>query len=119
MGVEKLYFYFNAPFKFLFGRDVFISYSHRDAHKYAPKLANILRTQKPSISLYLDRWVAPPSSELPRSLRRHLSWSSLLVVVGTESAVESDFVKEEISRFAKTGRQVIPVSVDGAWERSD
>ncbi|HJU55964.1 MAG TPA: TIR domain-containing protein [Pyrinomonadaceae bacterium] len=117
IGVKKLLSYLDAPFKFLFGRDIFISYSRADASKYAPKLANDLRAEVTDLSLYLDRWVAPPSGELPRSLRRHLRWSSLLVVVTTENALKSDFVMEEIRRFADMGRQIIPVSVPGEWEK--
>lgn len=116
-GLKKLLYYLDSPFKFLFGRDIFISYSRADARKYAPKLANILRAEVPGLSLYLDRWVAPPSGELPRSLRRHLRWSSLLVVITTENALKSKFVKDEIRRFADTGRQIIPVSVAGEWEK--
>lgn len=118
-GGQKLGAYFDAPFKLLFGRDIFISYSRGDAHKYAPKLANVLRSEMKGVSLYLDRWVAPPSGELPRSLRRHLRWSSLLVVIVTENAVRSKFVKSEILRFAKTGRQIIPVTVGKAWGSID
>lgn len=118
-GGQKLGAYFDAPFKLLFGRDIFISYSRGDGHKYAPKLANVLRSEMKGVSLYLDRWIAPPSGELPRSLRRHLRWSSLLVVIVTENAVRSKFVKSEILRFAKTGRQIIPVTVGKTWASID
>src|ERR1700742_2470572 len=109
----------DAPFRYLFGRDVFVSYSRADASKYVPNLANELRSQMPDLSFYLDRWVAPPSRKLPRSLRRQLRWSSILVIVASENAINSRFVKDEIRRFAKTGRQLIPINVSGAWDRVD
>jgi WD40 repeat protein len=63
----------------------------------------------------LDRWIAPPSGKLPASLKRHLRWSSILVFVCTEHAVESEFVKYEIGLFSKFRRKVIPIDVDGAF----
>jgi TIR domain-containing protein len=116
---RKILAFVDRPLRYLFGRDIFISYSRRDAGNYVPKLANVLRSEIPKLSLYLDRWVAPPSGELPASMRRHLRWSSLLVVIASENALKSRFVKEEIRRFAETGRQIIPISIDGKWEKID
>lgn len=107
------------PFRYLFGRDIFISYSRSDASKYAPSLALALQAKRPKLSFYLDRWIAPPSGELPHSLKRHLRWSSILVVVCTENAIKSKFVKDELSSFSKLGRKVIPVDVDGAFHSVD
>jgi MTH538 TIR-like domain (DUF1863). len=113
----RLFMLFDAPFRYLFGRDVFVSYSRADASKYAPQLANAVRSEIPAISFYLDRWSAPPSSKLPQMLKRHLRWSSLLVLVCTEKAVQSSFVREEISRFVKTNRQIIPIIVGEAGDK--
>jgi len=107
------------PFRYLFGRDVFISYSRSDGSKYAPNLALALQAKRPKLSFYLDRWIAPASGKLPRSLMRHLRWSSLLVVVCTENAIKSEFVKDEISSFAKLKRKVIPINVNGAFDKVD
>lgn len=110
---------FELPFRYLFGRDIFISYSRSDASKYAPNLALALQAKRPKLSFYLDRWLAPPSGKLPRSLKRHLRWSSILVVVCTENAIRSEFVRDEISSFSKLGRKVIPIDVDGAFYKAD
>src|SRR5262249_40094153 len=104
------------PVRYVFGRDLFISYSRRDARKYAPNLTLVLQNRMPKLSVYLDRWVAPPSGRLPLSLRLHLRWSSILVVVCTENAVTSNFVKDEVRRYATLGRKVITVDVDGLYE---
>lgn len=115
----KLFAYLEAPFKYLFGRDIFISYSRADASTYAPNLANTLREKIPALSFYLDRWGAPADVDLPRSLKRSLRWSSVLVIIGTERAVSSPFVQAEIAIYGKTPRQVIPIDVDGALSRVD
>lgn len=109
---------FDLPFRYLFGRDIFISYSRSDASKYAPNLALALQAKRPKLSFYLDRWLAPPSGKLPKSLKRHLRWSSILVVVCTENSIRSQFVRDEISSFSKLGRTVIPIDVDGAFDKA-
>ena len=115
--IDRIFSVLDAPLSYLFGRDIFISYSRADASKYAPGLANAVREQMPDLSFYLDRWIAPPSGNLPGRLKRQLRWSRLLVLVCTERAIGSAFVKEEIKRFAKTNRQIIPVNVDGIWNK--
>lgn len=103
------------PLRYLFGRDLFISYSRSDARKYAPALAITLQKQMPKLSFYLDRWIAPASGKLPLSLRLHLRWSSILVVVCTERAVASRFVQDEVAKFATLGRKVVTIDVEGAF----
>ena len=103
------------PLRFIFGRDLFISYSRSDSRKYAPNLALELKQRRPKLSFYLDRWIAPPSGKLPLSLKLQLRWSSIMVVVCTENAIRSNFVKDEVARFATVGRKVLTVDVDGAF----
>src|SRR4051794_1098943 len=73
--------------RIVFGRDIFISYSRRDGTRYAEAVVLALQARRPRLSFYLDRWIAPASLALPRSLRRQLRWSSLMVVICTENAV--------------------------------
>lgn len=108
LGVE-------LPFRYVFGRDLFISYSRGDSRKYVPNLALALQGRMPKLSIYLDRWIAPPSGSLTLSLRLQLRWSSILVVICTEKAVASSFVKDEIARFARLRRKVVVVDVDGVY----
>ncbi|HEY0555503.1 MAG TPA: hypothetical protein VGG20_14675, partial [Thermoanaerobaculia bacterium] len=54
-----------TPARYIFGRDIFISYSHVDAAQYAPDLAEALRVKRPKLSIYLDRWIAPTADKLP------------------------------------------------------
>ncbi|HVQ14999.1 MAG TPA: toll/interleukin-1 receptor domain-containing protein, partial [Vicinamibacterales bacterium] len=103
------------PVRYIFGRDVFISYSRADASRYAPSLVLAVQAKRPKVSFYLDKWIAPASSDLPSSLKRHLRWSSLLVVVCSPKAVESQSVRDEIELFSLLlGRKILPIDVGGA-----
>ena len=112
--LERLFLVLEMPIRYIFGRDIFISYSRADSGKYAPNLALALQAKRPKL-FYLDKWIAPPDNKLPRSLKRHLRWSSILVLVCTENAVKSDFVRDEIRSFARLGRKVVPMSVDDSF----
>lgn len=113
--LQRLLSVLEMPIRYIFGRDIFISYSRADGGKYAPNLALALQAKRPKLSFYLDKWIAPPDNKLPRSLKRHLRWSSILVLVCTENAVKSDFVRDEIRSFARLGRKIVPISVNGSF----
>jgi WD40 repeat protein len=106
---------FEIPFRLIFGRDVFISYSHSNA-TYAENL--VVGVQKEykaqhggNLSFYLDRWASTSSTSLPLSLRLQLRWSGMLVVLCTAEAIGSKFVKEEVARFTRLRRKVLVVDV--------
>ncbi len=115
---------FYAPFRYIFGRDVFISYSRADAAKYAQKIAYDVRAlaekeKKSKPSFYLDRWNAPSAGvrpdELPASLIRQLMWCNTLVVICSENSIKQEsFVRKEIQHFPKSrsDRRVIPISIE-------
>jgi len=102
--------------RYLFGEDVFISYSRADALVYAAGIADRLSAK--DFSCFLDQWGTPPGQELPRSLRRALRRSSVLVLVGTPGAASSEAVGLEIREFVKTGRPIIPIDFDHALEKA-
>src|SRR5690349_20257643 len=79
------------PLRFIFGRDIFISYSRRDAGRYAPSLALALQSKRPKLSFYLDKWIAPPSGKLPRSLKRQATSQEL----AARANAQVDFDPEE------------------------
>ena len=103
-----------APLSYVFGRDVFVSYSRRDAAAYAPALVLRLKDESPKLSFYLDQWSAPPGRRLPRALRRHVRWSRLLVVIITDGALCSGAVHQEIALYPTSRRNVVPVLVGEA-----
>lgn len=102
---------------FLFGDDIFISYSHRDAINYAPALATALAGKK--FVSYLDQYGGEVENELPPRVIRHLKRSKTFVLVGTPAAVQSDAVKKEVEIFKTTGRPIIPIDVGNALTRAE
>jgi WD40 repeat protein len=101
---------------YVFGDDVFISYTRADAVTYAAGLANQLAAK--DFSCFLDQWGTPPGKELPDPLKRALRRSAAFVLVGTEKATESAAVGQEIAEFVKTRRPIIPIDFGGALERA-
>jgi WD40 repeat protein len=102
---------------FLFGNDIFISYSRSDAAAYALALASELTKQK--LTCYLDQWNAPPGVEIPAVVKTALRRSSMLVLVGTRGAASSVAVGQEIAEFVKTGRPIVPISFEDSIPRAD
>ena len=106
--------------RFLFGHDIFISYSRGDCGNYAERLA--IELQQAKFRCYIDRWETKPGVTLPKELVRKLKHSSMLVVLGTKAAINSEAIKKEIEEFSKTGRVIIPVDFgylkDARWYES-
>jgi WD40 repeat protein len=105
--------------RFLFGDDIFISYSRRDGAKYAAALANELSGPRYEFSCFLDQWGATSADKLSSPVLRALKRSTVMVLVGTVGAVNSPMVKEEVERFSRkqwgrARRPVIPLSVNNA-----
>ena len=111
--VRQLHLLLDAPGRFLFGRDFFISYSRRDAAAYAATLANKLAEQH---SCYLDQLAIPRGAELPVPIRREVKRAATVVLVGSRAAVDSSYVKDEIELFLETGRPLLLIDVDGALQ---
>ncbi|HSK70830.1 MAG TPA: TIR domain-containing protein, partial [Pyrinomonadaceae bacterium] len=95
----------------LTGDDVFISYSRKDGALYAAGLADKL-TEK-NLSCFIDKLGTEPNHDLPPSLRKKIKNCTVFVLIGTEKAAESEFVKKEITEFKQTGRTILPVDFDG------
>src|SRR5262245_47488398 len=86
--------------RFLFGDDIFISYSRQDGSKYALALARKLAKYQ----CYLDQLGTTPGQKIPRRLKRKVRRSSIFVLVATQAAVRSAAVEEEVVLFLQTGR---------------
>jgi WD40 repeat protein len=102
--------------RFLFGDDIFVSYSRADAATYAAGLASALTAKH--FACKLDQWGSQPGKEIPRPLKNALTRSSILVLVGTPAAAVSEAVGQEIREFHKTGRMIVPIDFDGATRRA-
>lgn len=93
--------------RLFFGEDVFISYSRRDGADYALGLADELTRR--GFSCFLDQLGTEPGARLPASLKSRLRDSTVLVLVGSPAALNSEAVAQEVEEFKKTGRPIIPV----------
>jgi hypothetical protein len=103
-----------SPFNSLFEDDIFISYSRRDAFDYADRLARALKSE--GFSCFIDQWDSPRGKRLPEPIHQALRRTKMLVLVGSEGAVASEFVRLELTEFLKTERPIIPIDVGRALE---
>ena len=80
---NKLFYVLEFPIRYIWGRDIFISYSRRDTFDYPENLVVTLQDRvsdlvkqkkipKTKLSFYLDKFIAPTRGKLPPSLIRHL-----------------------------------------------
>jgi WD40 repeat protein len=114
-------------FRFLFGDDIFISYSRADGAAYAAALANELSKPGRDFSCFLDQWGASAGNDLSKPVLRALRRSSVLVLIGTPCAIGSKFVRQEVDSFSQQNwprahRPILPVNINGAldevgWEK--
>lgn len=95
----------------LSGDDVFISYSRKDGALYAAGLADKLTEKK--MSCFIDKLGTEPNHDLPPSLKKKIRNCTVFVLVGTEKATQSEFVKKEIAEFKQTGRTILPIDFGG------
>jgi len=98
---------YNRIIRFIFGIDIFISYSRKDTAVYAERLAILL--QENEFKCYLDKWGTQPGQNLSFSLKRILRHSSLFVVIGSDKAGESNSVYKEVEEFRKRNRTIVPI----------
>ena len=99
--------YFTRARRFLFGNDIFVSYARRDSD-YALALATELTKHR--VDPFVDQFGTPAGKELPPELVRMLHKSTMLVIVGTRRAAESENVMKEVLEFKKTKRPIIPIT---------
>src|SRR3954462_11793352 len=104
------------PLRYLFGDDVFVSYSRVDGIIYAEGLAAELA--KRGLSCRVDLWQTVPGAELPGSLRRALRWSKMLVLVATRGAAASLHVRDELAEFVSTPGVVVPIGFAAPLEEA-
>jgi WD40 repeat protein len=94
--------------RFLWGDDIFISYSRADGINYAAAIANELA--KKEFSCRVDLWETTPGVEMPSALIRSLARSRMFVLIATERAAASAHVAAEVREFLRTGGSMIVIS---------
>jgi len=91
----------------LFGYDVFISYTRRDAREYANALALTLYS-KHDLVVFLDDQEFDVGERLPvllRAVRR----SRMIVVLASPLVALSQYVPQEVAAAQEKGRRVVPI----------
>lgn len=116
--LKRVLYVIETPLMYLFGRDIFISYSRADAANYAQQLAIAVRGEVPQLSFFLDQWASLAGTTLPLSLRLALRWSQLLVFVGTQNAIDSSHVRMELEAFFNRKGRFVPINVGGVLDQA-
>lgn len=113
---EKIKHLLRWPTTYLFGDDIFISYSRADGATYAAGLADWLAGR--GFTCRLDLWGTEPGPDMPKSLKRSLRRSVLIVLVGTKGAARSEHVRQEVAEAKRLGRRIVPIVFDGVLLRN-
>lgn len=102
---------------FFVGDDIFISYARGDSTGYALALANCLGEKK--LICYLDQYGTGINDELDERVINKLKRTRVLVLIGSQRAVDSSPIRREVELFKKTERPIIPIDIDGAFKDTD
>ncbi|HEX6086418.1 MAG TPA: TIR domain-containing protein, partial [Thermoanaerobaculia bacterium] len=94
-----------------FRYDFFISYAHGDGRAYADNLTRQLRDL--DFVCFRDKDELPPGLVLRPSLRRAITASAQMIVVGSTDAIASDYVALEVETFSNTSRPIVPIDFGG------
>ena len=98
----------------VFGYDFFISYSWSDAGEsgFAERLYEQLTGR--GFICFLDKAEFGAGDDLNAVTRRAVGKAGMLILIGTQGALESEYVYQELVIAASSGKVIIPVDVDGS-----
>lgn len=88
---------------------IFLSYSRRDS-ELALRLAQDLRAQ--SIPIWVDQVDIAPGTMWDRAVEQALATSKKVLILLSESSVESDNVLDEITLALDEGKELVPVLLE-------
>jgi len=114
--IKRLMRMLRFDWSFIVGYDFFISYRRSDASPYASGLARLL--EKADFRCFLDDNEGVPGRPLTDRLRRALLRSRTLVVVASPELPQSPWVPQEIEIFGSTGRDIIPINIQGGLQKA-
>lgn len=100
-------------FGFIFDDDIFISYSRADGSTYANGLADALL--KKGFTCFLDRMGTEANPTPPETLFQKIRSSKMLILLGSEGAINSKHVADEVAAFVSAHQgtsRIIPISFD-------
>jgi hypothetical protein len=98
------------PFRSVAADDIFISYTRRDAAKYAAGLAAELNGR--GFSCFTDMLGTVPAKDVPDMVMEKIRSCAMFVVVCTERAATRDTIHDEVKEFIQTGRRSLIVPID-------
>lgn len=98
---------FHTIKKWFFGYDFFISYARKDCSEYALALSKEILDE--NYSCYIDQLGTTSSPSIPKKLIEKLKRSSILILLGSKEAAESEAINDEIIAFSETNRIVISI----------
>src|SRR5262249_9849501 len=105
----------NSAWQRLFGYDFFVSYAWLDGRHYAETLVEQL-TRRHGYHCFLDDREMGGGDAWRASVRRALGRSSVLVLVASPAALESDNVIGEIESFSQRRHPIVPIDLAGCVE---
>ena len=93
-----------------FGYDFFISYAWSDSRELAVRLSGQLKSKK--YDVFLDDVEMAGGIPLSRSIRKALRRTTVLIVIVSRDAIDSEFVLKEAELFDASGKTILPVNFD-------
>lgn len=106
----------------LYGYDFFISYRQSTCGDYATALRKVLISERPTFRSFVDRtsdgFVAGSAmrSEMDRAVRTSTSLIALIEI--NAFAEDSHYMPQEVFRFEKEHKLIIPIDLDGTLRRA-
>ncbi|MGX1928336.1 TIR domain-containing protein [Flagellimonas sp. 2504JD4-2] len=105
-------------YKWIFGHDIFISYSRKDGLDYSYNISKYFIDK--GYECYLDQLESTtPGKKLPLKIRNSVKMSNSMVIIGSNGAGLSESVAQEIAFFLNHNKNkpLIPISFDGSIEK--
>jgi hypothetical protein len=96
--------------------DFFVSYSRRDGAYYATALVRLLK--EAGLRCFVDNPTPIPEQGMPE-IREALQKSRFFILIGTEWAHRSDYVRLELNEFTKMGKPIVLIDFGGPLEKPE
>ena len=92
--------------------NIFISYSSKDKTKIEPILDQ-LHTMKDTDIFFAD-WTIDPGDEISHKILYNIQNSDVFIVFYSKSAIDSNYVQQEIGAAKSNDKLVIPILLDSS-----
>jgi hypothetical protein len=92
--------------------NIFVSYSSNDKTKIEPVLDQ-LSTIKETVIFFAD-WTINPDDEISQTILYNIQNSDVFIVFYSKSAIDSNYVQQEIGAAKSNDKIVIPILLDSS-----